>query len=155
MELDTIETKSTSLTSRLQRCDPQTAQDTTFPASSVEILVLHKGERQKFHHFQNKASKDRNYKQRVQGRNYKHVTHKSHRRQRRTLPLVNYYCTKNSTRNSLTVSMQLKTIETKTTSLTSRLQRCDPQTAQDITFPASFTETLLLHKGERQKPVQC
>ena len=40
-------------------------------------------------------------------------------------------------------------------SLTSRLQRCDPQTAQDITFTASFTETLLLHEGERQKPVQC
>ena len=62
MELDTIETKSTSLTSRLQRCDPQTAQDTTFPASSVEILVLHKGERQKPLHFQNKVRKDRDHK---------------------------------------------------------------------------------------------
>ena len=121
MELDTIKTKSTILTSRLQRCDQQTAQDTTFPASSVEILALHKGEKQKLLHFPNKVSKDRDHKLRVQGQIYKHVTHKWHSRQRLTLPSVKYYSTKNMRRNSLTVSMQLKTIETKTTSLTSRL----------------------------------
>ena len=52
-------TQSTILTSRLQRRDPQTAQDTMFPASFGEILLLHKGEKQKLLHVQNKVSKDR------------------------------------------------------------------------------------------------
>ena len=123
-ELKPIGTKSTRLTSRLQRCDPKKAKETSH-ASFGEILVLHKGEKQKLLHFPNKVSKDRDHKLRVQGQIYKHVTHKWHSRQRLTLPSVKNYCTKNMRRNSSTVSMQLKTIETKTTSLTSRLQRCD------------------------------
>ena len=127
------------------------AEEATAAASFREILLLHKGEKQKLLHFQNKV-KDRDHKQRVQGQNYKHVTHKWHSRQRLTLPSVKNYCTKNMRRrNSSTVSMQLKTIETKTTGLTSRLKRSDPQTAQDTTFAASFVEILLLHKGEKQK----
>ena len=138
MELDTIETKSTSLTSRLERCDPQTAQDTTFPASSVEILVLHKGERQKLLHFQNKVSEDRQKKQ-VQGRIYKHMTHKGQRRQRLLLPMGKYYCSiKARSRNSFTVSKELKTIGTKSKRLTSRLQRCDTKMAKETTSHASF-----------------
>ena len=124
-ELKPIGTKSTRLTSRLQRCDPKKAKETSH-ASFGEILVLHKGEKQKLLHFPNKVSKDRDHKLRVQGQIYKHVTHKWHSRQRLTLPSVKNYCTKNMRRrNSSTVSMQLKTIETKTTSLTSRLQRRD------------------------------
>ena len=171
----------------------------------MEILLLHKGEKQKLLHFQKKVSKDRDHKLRVQDRKYKHMTHKWHRRQRQLLPmgkyyssikarsrnsftvskelkttgtkstrltsklqrcdpkkkqmiqrlmlpLGKYYCSiKARSRNSFTVTMVLDTIETKTTSLTSRLQRCDPQTAQDTIFPASFVEILLLHKGEKQK----
>ena len=152
MEPDTIETKSTSLTSKIQRCDPQTAQDTTFHSPFGEILLLHKGEKQKLFHFRNKVSKDRDQKLRVQCRIYKHVTHIWHRRQQLLLPLGKYYCSiKARSRNSFTVRMELDTIETKSTCLTSRLQRCDPQTAQDTTFAASFVEILLLHKGEKQK----
>ena len=87
MVLDTIETKTTSLTSRLQRCDPQTAQDTTFPASFVEIRLLHKGEKQKLLQFRKTVSRDRDHKQRAQGQNYKQMTHKWHRRQRLLLPM--------------------------------------------------------------------
>ena len=138
MELDTIETKSTILTSRLQRCDQQTAQDTTFPASSVEILVLHKGERQKLLHFQNKVREDRQKKQ-VQGRIYKHMTHKGHRRQRLLLHMGKYYCSiKARSRNPFTVSKELKTIGTKSKRLTSRLQRCDTKMANETTSHASF-----------------
>ena len=152
MELDTIETKSTSLTSRLQRCDPQTAQDTTFPAFSVEILVLHKGEKQTLLHFQNKVRKDRDHKLRVQCRIYKHMTHKWHRRQRLLLPLGKYYCyIKARSRNSFNVRMELETIETKSTQLTLTLQRCDPKIAKKPTSHASFGEILLLHKSEKQK----
>ena len=116
MELDTTETKSTILTSRIQRCDPQTAQDTMFPASFVEILLLHKGERQKLLHFQNKVSKDRDHKLRVQCRIYKHMTHKWHRRQRLLLPMGKHYCSKKArSRNSFTVRKELKTIGTKST----------------------------------------
>ena len=155
-ELKMIGTKSTHLTSRLQRCDPKMAKNTTSHASFGEILLLQKSEKQKLLHFQNKVSKERDRKLRVQCRIYKHATHKWHRRQRLLLTMGKYYCyIKARSRNSFTVRMELDTIETKSTSLTSRLQRCDPQTAQDITFPASFTETLLLHKCERQKPVQC
>ena len=152
MELDTIETKSTCLTSRLQRCDPQTAQDTSFPASFVETLLLHKGEKQKIVHFQNKVSKDRYHKQRVQGRINKHMTNKWHRKQRLLLPMGKYYCSKKArSRNSFTVRKELKTIGTKSTRLTSRLQRCDPKMAKETTSHASFREILLLQKGERQK----
>ena len=152
MELDMKKTQTTSLTKRLQRCDAQTAQDTTFPASFVEILLLHKGEKQKLLHFQNNVSKDRDHKLRVQCRIYKHVTHIWHRRQQLLPPLAKNYCSiKARSRNSFTVRMELDTKETKSTCLTSRLQRCDPQTAQDITFAASFVEILLLHKGEKQK----
>ena len=92
------------------------------------------------------------HKQRVQGRIYKHMTHKWHRRQRLLLPMGKYYCSiKTRSRNSFTVRMELDTIETKSTCLTSRLQRCDLQTAQDTTFAAFFVEILLLHKGEKQK----
>ena len=132
------------------------AQETTSAASQGEILLLHKGEQQKLLHFQNKVSKDRDHKLRVQCRIYKHLTHKWHRRQQLLLPLGKYYCSiKARSRNSFTVRMELGTIETKSTCLTSRLQRCDPQTAQDTTFAASFVETLLLHKGEKQKLLHC
>ena len=152
MVLDTIETKTTSLTSRLQRCDPQTAQDTTFPASFVKILLFHKGWKQKLLHFQRKVNKDRDHKQRVQGRIYKHMTHKWHRRQRLLLHMGKYYCSiKARSRNSFTVSKELKTIGTKSKRLTSRLQRCDRKKAKETTSHASFGETLLLHKGEKQK----
>ena len=200
-ELKTIGTKSTRLTSRLQRCDRKKAKETTSHASFGETLLLHKGEKQKLLHFQNKVSKDRDYKlrvqcriykhvthkrhrtqrflpplwkyscsirarsrnsftfkkkvskdrdhkQRVQGRIYKHVTHKWHRRQQLLLPLGKNYCSiKARSRNSFTVRMELDTIETKSTCLTSKLQRIDPQTAQDTTFAASFVEILLFHKG--------
>ena len=127
MELDKMETKSTCLTSRLQRCDPQTAQDTTFPAPFVKILLFHKGWKQKLLHFQKKVNKDRDHKQRVQGRIYKHMTHKWHRK-RQLLPIGKYYCSiKARSRNSFTVSKELKTIGTKSTQLTARLQRCDPK----------------------------
>ena len=56
---DRNKVNTTRLTSRLQRCDPKKAEDTTFPASFVEILLLHKGEKQKLLHFQNNVSKDR------------------------------------------------------------------------------------------------
>ena len=116
MQLKTIETKTTSLRSRLQRCDPQTAQDTTFPASFVEILLLNKGETQKLPHFQNKVSKDRDHKQRVQCRHYKHVTNIWHRRQLLLLHMGKYYCSiKARSKNSFTVRKELKTIGTKPT----------------------------------------
>ena len=51
--------------------------------------------------------------------------------------------------------MELETIETKATQLTSRLQRCDPKKAKETTSHASFGEILLLHKGEKQKLLQC
>ena len=127
------------------------AKETTYHASSGEILLLHEGEKQKLLHFENKVSKDRDHKQRVQCRIYKNVTHIWHGRQQLLLPLGKYYCSiKARSRNSSTVRMELDTIETKSTILTSRLQRCDPQTAQDTTFPASFVEIPLLHKSETQ-----
>ena len=98
--------------------------------------------------FKKKVSKDRDYKLRVQCRIHKHVTHKWHRRQQLLLPLGKYYCSiKARSRNSFTVRMELDKMETKSTCLTSRLQRCDPQTAQETTFAASFVEILLFHKG--------
>ena len=130
------------------------AKETLFSASFGEILLLHKGDKQKLLHFQNKV-KDRDHKLRVQCRIYKHLTHIWQRRQQLLLPLGKYYCSiKARSRNSLTVRMKLDTIETKSTCLTSRLQRCDPQTAQDTTFAASFVVILLLHKGEKQKLLQ-
>ena len=156
MELDMKKTQSTILTSRLQRRDPQTAQDTMFPASFVEILLLHKGERQKLLHFQNKVSKDRDHKLRVQCRNYKHMTHKWHRRQRLLLPMGKHYCSKKArNRNSFTVSKELKPIGTKSTRLTSRLQRCDLKKAKETTSHAAFGEILFVHKGEKQKLFHC
>ena len=150
MELDTIETKTTSLTSRLQRCDPKMAKETTFSASFGEILLLHKGEKQKLLHFQNK-DKDRDHKLRVQCRIYKHVTHIWHRQQL-LLPLGKYYCSiKARSRNSFTVTMELDTIETKTTNLTSKLQTCYQQLAKNTISPASFVEAPLLQGGEKQK----
>ena len=127
-------------------------QETRSAASYGEILLLYKGEKQKLFHFQIKVSKDRDHKLRVQYRNYKNVTHILHRRQQQLLLLGKYCCSiKARSRNSFTVRMELDTIETKSTCLTSTLQRCDPQTAQDTTFAASFVEKLLLHKGEKQK----
>ena len=126
-------------------------QETTAAASVGKILLLHKGEKPKLLHFQNKVSKDRDHKQRVQGRNYKHMTHKWHKRQRLQLPMGKYYCSiKARNRNSFTVSKELKPIGTKSTRLTSRLQRCDPKKAKE-TSHASFGEILVLHKGEKQK----
>ena len=149
---DMKKVNTTGLTSRLQRCDPKMAKETTSHASFGEILLLHKGEKQKLLHFQNKVSTDRDHKLRVQCRIYKHVTHIWHRRQQLLLPLGKYYCSiKRRSRNCFTVRMELDTIETKSTCLTSRLQRCDPQTAQNTTFAASFVEILLLHKCEKQK----
>ena len=125
-----IGTKSTHLTSRLQRCDPKMAKNTTSHASFGEIPLLQKSEKQKLLHFQNKVSKERDRKLRVQCRIYKHVTHKWHRR-RLLLTMGKYYCyIKARSKNSSTVRMELDTIETKSTSLTSRLQRCDPQRFQ-------------------------
>ena len=153
---DRNKVNTTRLTSRLQRCDPKNAKETTSHASFGEILLLHKGEKQKLLHVQNKVSKDRDYKLRVQCRIYKHVTHKWHRRQQLLLPLGKYYCSiKARSRNSFTVRMELDTIKTKSTRLTSRLQRCDVQTAQDTTVAASSVEKLLLHKGEKQKLLHC
>ena len=130
-ELKMIGTKSTHLTSRLQRCDPKMAKNTTSHASFGEIPLLQKSEKQKLLHFQNKVSKERDRKLRVQCRIYKHVTHKWHRRQRLLLTMGKDYCyIKARSRNSFTVRMELDTIETKSTSLTSRLQRCDPQRFQ-------------------------
>ena len=112
----------------------------------------HKGEKQKLLHFQNKVSKERDRKLVVQCRIYKHVNNIWHRRQQLLLPLAKDYCFITArSRKSFTVRMELDMIETKSTSLTSRLQRCDPQTAQNKTFPASSVEILVLHKGERQK----
>ena len=65
MEQETIETKSIKLTSSLQRCDPKIAKETTSHASFGEIILLHKGEKQKNLHFQNKVSKDREHKLRI------------------------------------------------------------------------------------------
>ena len=62
MELETIETKSTQITSMLHRCDPKIAKETTSHAFFGEILLLHKGEKQKLLPFQNKVSKDREHK---------------------------------------------------------------------------------------------
>ena len=62
-----------------------------------------------------------------------------------------YYCSmKARSRNSFTVSKELKTIGTKSKRLTSRLQRCDTKMAKETTSHASFGEILLLHKGEKQ-----
>ena len=66
----------------LKKCEQYMEQETTAAASVGEILLLHKGEKQKLVHFQNKVSKDRDHKKQVQGRIYKHMTHKWHRRQR-------------------------------------------------------------------------
>ena len=134
---DRNKVNTTRLTSRLQRCDPKKAKETTSHASFREILLLHKGEKQKLLHFQNKVSKDRDHKLRVKCRTYKHVTHKWHGRQQLLLPLGKNYCSiKARSRNSFTVRMQLDKMETKSTCLTPRLQRCDRQTAEDITFAA-------------------
>ena len=151
-ELKPIGTKSTRLTSRLQRCDPKKAKETTSHASFGEILLLHKGEKQKLLHFQNKVSKDRDHKLRVQCRTYKHLTNTWHRRQQLQLPMGKYYCSiKARSRNSFSVSKELKPIGKKSTRLTSRLQRCDPKMAKETTSAASYGETLLLQKGEKQK----
>ena len=81
--------------------------------------------------FKKKVNKDRDHKQRVQGRIYKHMTHKWHRRKRQLLPMGKYYRSiKARSRNSFTVSKELKTIGTKSTHLTARLQRCDPKKKQ-------------------------
>ena len=91
--------------------------------------------------FKNKVSKDRDHKKQVQGRIYKHMTHKWHRRQRLLLPMGKYYCSiKARSRNSFTVSKELKTIGTKSTKLTARLQRCDPKKAKETTSHASLGE---------------
>ena len=137
MELETIETKATQLTSRLQRCDAKKAKETTSHASFGEILLLHKGEKQTLLHFQNKVKKIRDHKLRVQCRIYKHLSHIWHRRQQLLLPLGKYSCSINARgRNSFSVRMELETIETKSTQLTSRLQRCDPKTAKETTSHA-------------------
>ena len=155
-ELKMIGTKSTHLTSRLQKCDPKMANKPTSHASFGEILLLHKSEKQKLLHFQNKVSKDRDHKLRVQCRIYKHVTHICHRRQQLLLPLGKNSCCINARgRNSFSVRMELETIETKSTQLTSRLQRCDPKIAKETTSHVSFGEILLLHKGEKQKLLHC
>ena len=118
----------------------------------MEILLFHKREKQKLLHFQKKVSKDRDHKKQVQGRLYKHTTHKWHRSQRLLLPMGKYYCSiKARSRNSFTVSKELKTIGTKSTQLTARLQRCDPKKAKETTSHASFGGILLPHKGEKQK----
>ena len=123
---DRNKVNTTRLTSRLQRSDPKMAKETTYHASSGEILLLHKGEKQKLLHFENKVSKERDRKLRVQCRIYKHVTYKWHRRQRLLLTMGKYYCSiKARSRNSSTVRMELDTTETKSTILTSRIQRCD------------------------------
>ena len=127
------------------------AKNTTSHASFGEILLLQKSEKQKLLHFQNKVGKERDRKLRVQCRIYKHVTHKWHRRQRLLLTMGKYYCSmKARSRNSFTVSKELKTIGTKSKRLTSRLQRCDTKMAKETTSHASFGEILLLHKGEKQ-----
>ena len=114
-ELKTIGTKSTRLTSRLQRCDPKKAKETTSHAFFGEILLLHKGEKQKLLHFQNKVSKDRDHKLRVQCRIYKHVTNIWQRRQYLLLPLgKNYSSIRARSRNSFTFNKEL--VETETTS---------------------------------------
>ena len=98
--------------------------------------------------FKKKVSKDRDYKLRVQCRIHKHVTHKWHRRKRQLLPMGKYYRSiKARSRNSFTVSKELKTIGTKSTHLTSRLQRSDPKKAKETTSHASFGEIVLLHKS--------
>ena len=112
---DRNKVNTTRLTPRLQRCDPKKAKETTSDASFGEILLLHKGEKQKLLHFQNKVSKERDYKLRVQCRIYKHVTHKWHRRQQLLLPLGKNYCSiKARIRNSFTSNKEL--VETETTS---------------------------------------
>ena len=114
--------------------------------------MLHKGEKQTLLHFQNKVRKVRDHKLRVQCRIYKHLTHIWHRRQQLLLPLGKYSCSINARgRNSFRVRMELETIETKSTQLTSRLQRSDPKIAKETTSHASFGEKLLLHKSEKQK----
>ena len=92
------------------------AKETTSHASfGKKKLLLHKGEKQKLLHFQNKVSKERDYKLRVQCRIYKHVTHKWHRRQQLLLPLGKNYCSiKARIRNSFTSNKEL--VETETTS---------------------------------------
>ena len=52
----------------LKKCEQYMEQETTAAASVVEILLLHKGEKQKLVHFQSKVSKDRDHKKQVQGR---------------------------------------------------------------------------------------
>ena len=76
------------------------------------------------------------------------MAHIWHRRQQLLLPLGKNYCSIEArSRNSFTARTELDPIETKSTSLTSRLQRCDTQTARDTTFPASSVEILVLRKG--------
>ena len=65
---DRNKVNTTRLTSRLQRSDSKMAKETKSHACSGEILLLHKGEKQKLLHFQNKVSKDRDYKLRVECR---------------------------------------------------------------------------------------
>ena len=136
----------------LKKCEQYMEQETTAAASVGEILLLHKGEKQKLVHFQNKVSKDRDHKKQVQGRIYKDMTHKRHRRQRLLHTMGKYYSSiKARGRNPFSVRQKLETIEAKSTQLTSRLQRCDPKKAKETTSHASFREILLLHKGEKQK----
>ena len=64
------------------------------------------------------------------------------------LPLEKYYCYKKArSRNSFNVRMELETIETKATQLTSRLQRCDPKKTKETTSHASFGEILFYIKA--------
>ena len=147
-ELKTIETKSKRLRSRLQRSDTKMAKKTTSHASFRKNYSSIKARSRNFVTFKTelvKRERERDHKLGVQCRIYKHMNNIWHRRQQ-LLPLVKDYCIITArSRNSFTVRMELDTIETKSTSLTSRLQRCDPQTAQDTTFPAFFVEILLLH----------
>ena len=112
---DRNKVNTTRLTSRLPRSDPKMAKETTYHASSGEILLLHKSEKQKLLHFENKVSKDRDHKQRVQCRIYKNVTHIWHGRQQLLLPFGKYYCSIRARgRNSST--FKIKLVKTETTS---------------------------------------
>ena len=111
---DRNKVNTTRLTSRLPRSDPKMAKETTYHASSGEILLLHKSEKQKLLHFENKVSKDRDHKQRVQCRIYKNVTHIWHGRQQLLLPFGKYYCSIRARgRNSST--FKIKLVKTETT----------------------------------------
>ena len=112
MELETIEAKSTQITSRLQRCDTEMAKETTSHASFRKYYSSIKARgrnpfsvRMELETIEAKSTQLTSRLQRCDP--------KKQRRQRPMLPLEKHYCyIKARSRHSFTFKIKLKKLET-------------------------------------------